>query len=91
MVVKSSARRLNGHLDPRCFSADGDATVSSKSPPQAPPGLKSVEGKERIAEIDKIVRDTKLLTIQLTKQKAQDDHDRLRRQAQDEGAKYYPR
>ena len=68
--------------------ADGGAPDSRKSPP----GLKSVEEKDllleaEIAEIDRIERETKLLTIQLRKQKAQEDYDRLRKQAQGEGAR----
>ena len=71
---------------------DGGAPDSRKSPPQAPPGLKSVEEKDllleaEIAEIDRIERETKLLTIQLRKQKAQEDYDRLRKQALGEGAR----
>ena len=60
--------------------------------PRAPPSSKSKEEKDllleaEIAEIDRIERETKLLSIQLRKQKAQDDYDRLRRQALGEGAR----
>ena len=86
--TRSSAGGATG----RSEQAEPNNLNSGKNPPQhctpsQPSGGQDLLLEAEMAEIARIERETKMLSIQMRKQKAQEEYDRMRRQALGEGAR----